>query len=531
MVTTEVKKVERIGFFKKLFVRRDSAQRRAIKILKKELASAKIDLYNIKNDNISAAVARIIYDIYRLSYPLRQSFSLDQSKKRFTPSFESAFVLSFHSEDAIEIQNKFSQDYIKKLTIKYGIEKTYTYIEKLWNDYLDLFDKEKIAQINSIFTNLLYFARFVHFDFYPLLREFDPKLEEANFSKKPSFSSTEGPLLRDDIYKINRALYRFDVDEKLDLGIEKYSKVQNFEPISKDNLSKLKSLIVNLQRNNYLSLIIRAIDKNISPIPVEKPSLINLFSSYSSKRKEDVYKVLNSLKKKIQDEAISSIVSQLFEGSVIGRIKNYHELNNESFIGLGLPIFEHVKLLNYMKAFLTDKYKPSINKVLNELIISGTFISKSVLNSLSNSYYGLNNSLQIITEFDDDLDIDGDRGRAINRLLGTVKKEKGAKGTLKKIIQDTNIKAKLIIDEQIVNLKDMANSIRIILEDYKKKSHIITSNIKKIRGSNNRQFIEELVQAYKDIYLFLKLLSIYTSIKISRAEFEKNKQIVMEQQN
>lgn len=514
-----------MGFFKRIFGG-DPVKRRTLRLLKKELAAARIDLYKIKHDTILPALAKLLFELYRLTYPFKQFIPLDAASGRFPPSFETNFVLVFHTERAREIYDELSEENLKKIVMKDGIKKATPQIEELLNSYFDYFDSETKNRINSIFSNFLNFAHFSHFDFYPLLREFDPGLEEANFLKKPSFSAAEGALLRADLYKLHKLLFGFEVDEKFDRGIEIFSQLKGIEVISKGNLSRLKRMVINLQKNSYTSLVIRAIDRSLEPLLIDKPQRVDIFTAFSFRVKGNVYKFVGSMKKTMTEEVVSSIVSQLFDGNVTGRVKNYNESINEQFKSNGLTLFEYVRPLNYTKAFSTDKYKVFISKLVNELIISGIFMNKSVLTSLSNSYYTLNSHIQEIVELDNSLDIDGDSGKAITRMLSMLKKDKGVKDSLERLINSTNKRAKLIIDEQIVNLKEMAYSLKSILEDYKKTPNRIVTNIKKIRPGSNKQFIDELIQAYKDIYLFLKLIKNYVSISVNRSTVEKQKKIL-----
>ncbi len=519
---------EKFGFFRRLFGGRDPVRKRAIRILKKELSSARMDLFKIKQDIILTPIAKTLFEIYKYTYPLKQFITMDKKSKRFPPSFEEGFILCFHQPEALEVYKKLNEEYIKKLVTKHGVQKTANHVNKQLIEYFDYFDGETIHKINNIFSNFLYFARFTHFDFFPILREFDPKLEEANFIRKPSFSPAEGTFLRNDLYKLHKALYTFDADEKLDQAFKIFTDIKNFEPISKSNYNKLKNLIAGLQKNDYISLIIRAIDKSLAPVQIERPSTFDAFGFYSFKKKGDVQAILNTIKKTMKEQSVSSIVSQLFEGAAVTRVKNYTDLKNDQLQNLGLPVFSYVKPLNYAKAFITDKYKAYISKVINELIISGIFINKGILNDLSNSYYALNSHLHNITAFDNDLDSEGTSGKIIKRLLHSVKREKSARKILEKTINNVNLKAKVIIDEKVVNIKEMAYCLKNIMEDYKLKTPKIISNIKKIRTGSNKQFIEELVKTYKDIYLFLKLISNYVSISVTRAEIETEKASIKE---
>jgi hypothetical protein len=521
-------KKEKLGLFKKLFGAAGAERRRAIRRLKKELASAKVDLYKLKHDTISPAVAKLLFEIYKLTYPIKQFLPFDKQANRFQPSFEESFVASFQEEETRAINEKFDEEFINKLVGKYGVHKTASYVEKLLGEYFDKFSSDTVKEINGIYTNFLAFARFASYDFYPLLREFDTNLEEANFIKKPSFLPTEGSFLRKDLLKLHRTLYAFSADETLDRAMEVFAKIKGMDPISKSNYARLKNMIGNFQKNNYVSLIIRAIDKSLAPIPIETQPVISVFDSFAYKKKGTVQAILASIKSRMKEDSISSLVSQLFGGEVKEQVKNYTESRNDQFKSNGLPVFAFVKPLNYVKAFVSERYKGNINKVINELIISGIFINKAVLNDLSNSYYALDGHLGNIAEFDGDLDQDGNSGRAIKRLLYTIKKDKNAKDTLEKLINDVNRKAKRIIDEKVVNVREMAYCIKGVLEDYKQKNPAVVANIKKIRMNYNKQFIQELVSAYKDIYLLLKLLSNYVSIKVTRAEAERQVSTVSE---
>lgn len=521
------------GFFIRILKNLTNPKRRIYKELKKELSRAKIDLYKLKQDTISTHIAKIIFEIYKLTYPLRNYFQLDKEKKRFTPSFEESYILSFHDEKSLELYKKISsEDEIKKTILQMGmdIKKATSYFEKIITEYLDNFDKEKITEINRSFSNLLYFARFVYYDFYILLREFDPNFEDAQFLKKPSFSPADGPLLRNDIYSLQQSLINFDEGKLLDIGMERAAKIKGFTPLDEKHYSRLKDLISTIKKNEYLVLILKAIDKKLTSPIFQTPAIIDIFSTFVFKIRGLVFSTLSRFKKKIIEDSIKDLISKIYDGDVVGRIKNYSELKNNQLEALGVSKFKYVEALNYLKAFITDKYKPVISKLINELIVEGIFVNKGLLNLLSNSYYYLNNLLNIIEEFDDDLDVEGNTGKTINRLIGNLKKDKNAKFVLERTIEDVNKRALLIISESLVNIKDLAKSIKIIIEDYKKNRPEVVSNIKKIRNVSNTQFIKELIDAYTTIYYFLKLMGFFVSLKVTKGDVEKLKRSIITKQ-
>ena len=507
------------GFFSRLFgFGREGPSKQTYRQLKKELATCNLDVYKLKQDTISVPFARSLYEIYKLTGPLRQLFHLDKKENKLPYAYMEAFVQYYQSETAGGISEKLTDEYINKYAVHNGVKNTVTYIDNLRNEYFNLFDQSMVNKINVYYTNFLYFIRFANFDFFPIIREFDEVLEEENFLDKPNFQPVDGTLLKDELFKLHHALYRFAVGEGIDQGIEVISQLKNVEPMSGNSVHRLKHLIKEFQENQYVSLVIRAIDMNPATIPIRKPVTVEIYNTYAAKKMQDVRNIIHTVKERYRNEAASSIVTQLFGDGAAGRLKNYNESKNDQLADLGLPVFEYATPLNYTKAFSTDRYNAFIRNILNELIIAGSFINKTILNNLSNGYYALNNLIKKIDEFDDDLDIDSSSGSTLHRLIRSVSKDKSSRNILEKTINKVNKKARLLITEEVVHVKEMAFIIKKILDEYKSSTPTIVHNIKKIRSNKNRDFIQDLVNCYKYIYLFLKLMGSYISLKVTKDE-------------
>lgn len=514
---------KKMGFLKRLFGA-ERGKRRTYRMLRRELASVRIDLYRLRQDTISVPFAKLIYEIYKLTFPIKQFLLLDKTGNRLSPSFVEHFILHYHPPEAIETYKCFSEEFIARLAEKNGLSQAALQIKQLFNKYLQSFDQPTIEKINRAYSNFLYFAKFTNYDFFIIVREFDETLEKDNFLKKPSFSPAIGPLLREELYRLHQSLYMFTIDESIDNGIEVLRELKGTTPLSHHSLSKLKHLIEEMQTNQYLSLIIRAIDKRITPLPIRKPNIVDIFHSFTVRKEKEIMMLFNSIKTKYREETISKIISQLFVENASGRIKNYTELKNDQLQALNLPIFKYPIPLNYCKAFLTDRYKSFIARVINELIVGGMFSDKNLLTSLSNNYYALNDSIPMIDELDDDLDIDGRIGRSLEKLIQKAPKDSGMTKLLEKMIIEQNIRAGRIITDIITNSRDMAFALKRILDDYKQKSQNVVVNLKKIRAQKNQQFIEDLVTCYRYLYLFLRLLAYYVPIRapeISKRESAK----------
>ena len=71
------------------------------------------------------------------------------------------------------------------------------------------------------------------------------------------------------------------------------------------------------------------------------------------------------------------------------------------------------------------------------------------------------------------------------------------------------------------------------LEDVISYCNVRLANVRQQVGAAHlvrffEQFIEELLSAYKNSYLFLKLIGNYVTLNVSRSEVEKQKLLTME---
>jgi hypothetical protein len=182
--------------------------------------------------------------------------------------------------------------------------------------------------------------------------------------------------------------------------------------------------------------------------------------------------------------------------------------------------YHFVRPLSYVYSFVTEIYQGMIAEAVNEIIVGANFINKGVLTVLSHSYYALNKIPPKIVKLEKDLDTDGASAEKIKRNLARLQRDNNSRLIVERLIQNIDKQAELIIFESIVNLKDMAKCLKNIIEDYKRVSPALVSNIKKIRTSGNKELIQNLVDSYNKIFQFLRLISKFVSINVSREEFE-----------
>ena len=98
------------GFFSRLFsFGKEGSKKRTFRQLKKQLASCKMDIYRLKQDSISVSFARALFEIYRLTGPLRQLVPLEKGDNKLPYAYVEAFIHYYQSETGREIAEKLNE--------------------------------------------------------------------------------------------------------------------------------------------------------------------------------------------------------------------------------------------------------------------------------------------------------------------------------------------------------------------------------------------------------------------------------------
>ena len=492
------------GVFKRLFGS-GSAGRKTRKRLRREMAAAGVQLFDLKKSTVSIPVARRLYEIYRLTYPVRQLVRVHKNFTVLPESYAESIILYLSPKGARELHGALSGPAIEEQFRKRGFRLAAEEARKRLEEYLEYFDQQLIRRVNSRYSNFLHFIKLAYFDFYPVLREFDQNFEESNFKKKPSFSPVEGSLVVNELKSLHKVISAVEIDETIKAGLEGVAEFRGVSPPTSATLQKLKKEISHLKNAGWLPLILRAFDAG-SLLPAgEAPGIKDICSTYLKKKEKQVRSLIESSTVKYREGTVAPLAARIFDKNPAGRLRNYRK-DSDPLTTQGLPGYDYTVPLNFVLAFMTDRYAEFIEPSVNELIINGEFINHDLLEELSNSYYQLAEIQGSIETFDEELGAEAELRKTIDMLLGSISRNINAVQILKKKVREINSRALRIIVKDAQSLKTMAICLKRIIEDAGTSSPSLVSNVNKLAKTRGG-LLNSLMQSYKYIRLFLKLLS------------------------
>ena len=130
--------------------------------------------------------------------------------------------------------------------------------------------------------------------------------------------------------------------------------------------------------------------------------------------------------------------------------------------------------------------------------------------NFSNRFFAVNELLDYIAGFEDNL---ADSGSNSFRLLSALlsKNISGNEIKIRRTIELINEKIENCNRKSAETFYNLASKLYEILQDYKTQKPIRINNIKAIKGSTNKEFINNLANGYSLIAKYIKIIKSFVS--------------------
>ena len=480
-------------------------KRRLLRDIEKLLRKMRQKYYSPKNYMMLTGMAKFFYEFYKTLGPAKNLIQHADS----SGALKIILIESFLDNEYLELKDKFQEESIRE-RIKYTDTKKLT--EELKQELLDFFaafDAERIKLINGNYGFLRQFINLVHFDYYFLLKKFDANLPEGNFFYKPNFESINGDYIVDelkDFLDLSLAIHD-NINWNMILDILK--DYRGVEVVSRNGWKKLLRKLQEIQRTKVFELVIKHVDNN----PFYKPSphayREKIVESYLAKVKTQTELTIQKMAKEKETKSVEFLCKKIFGTSSVSRMINYNEKMNALFQKKILGGFIYVNPLNYIKAFLVDYNKKMIKDIVDMLIVKGKWTTNILSQQLSDGYQQLVDITDQLFEFDESLAEDTPIGTKLKNILVRADKDKKYARILRQMLKELNDNAKKIMYDAAQGLIILAKNLKNLLDDYSKQPHELIINWKEIDTHTDNTIKDRLVNIYKKIYYFIKLLQYY----------------------
>ena len=500
----------------------EKLRRRKLKQINKELMHLHYKFYMHKTSTMTTQFAVTMYDIYKHTLNLMNVLNM----QRRNATIKTVLIESMLTEKQRELKDKLQEENIKKIlteslpNLKVKIQEINAQLKELVNS----FDTKEIKEIDQTYNQIADISGIINFDYFFLLRKFDSDLTGKESTYVPQFEPIDAKYVLDDIKVYNDLLLTI----KLEVPWDRVIKVANAINETFDHTHDLKKLVHYLKilkKNDYLTMVIQLLDSDPEYKPKAYPSNVKVVNEMLLKIQTDVNLTIEKIIRSIKKQKENSLLSQIFNTTVISRLKHYNLGLNESIQKKMITGFLYVSPMNYLKAFLLDIYKADMKPRFDQLIVHGNWCTVDASNNLAESSTILLKISDQILQFDNECGEDKKIGRDIKKYIHMADHDPNSKNLFKRVINIANTEASKILLSALQHFIILAQELKRFIDDSKHKSTSIIINYHTIKWEWGN-ITEDLIEIYKKIYNFVQLLKFH--VKIPKKEEKKNKEAALE---
>ena len=370
-------------------------------------------------------------------------------------------------------------------------------------------DMNWMNDLDALFNRVLVFLDLIGFDFFFLLKKFDPGLPERDFAYNPHFETLEAASVLEELQDFLEILPSIDPEADWDRILVILKEHRGMEVVARDSLRKALQLVRELQRSGVMLLMVRHILQNPVWKPMVRTHRERIVEPYLSKVKAEAETTAQKVAHGRRNEKLEELARAVFGSGAVTRLSNYSEQSNPEYAQKMLGGFLHVAALNYLRAFLVEYLPKSIREVVDLLIIKGKWSNSQPSNQMSEAFHQLLTVSEKIGQFDTDLAEDGELGRRLKTIALRADRDRKALVQLRTALQQVNDEARTMIGDSVQHFVSIARVLKLAHEDIGKPNPAFLVNWKELRPSSDKELRAVIATAYKKIYNFVQLMQMY----------------------
>lgn len=387
----------------------------------------------------------------------------------------------------------------------------------------------QFAKMDDVISKLKQLADLCHFNFVTPLQIFDDNF--AAHHMEEGYVPVFMPLPVSAFENILQDLYYLTADFSINMSVGNAILALNQLVHDKENDARTKKeLLQNLRRISAVlknPLDAKTLEKLVR-LSKGDPNFVPQKASYSenicknfgerlqSRFQSDELKIRNAIK----DSYVKQELSELFPDGKLETLKGY---NNETMEIIGTNStsnFMWVVPMQILKGFLKVYYGENLRGLLNDIVVEGLFTNPAAKTNFAQMIYALNDSTNLISQFESDFEADGKYSIAtITSYIDASRRDADFGKKLSMLVDEANIEAKDIIQKTSTLLYALSENLTDFLQDAKRSSSEIVSNLKSIMfSSRNRETTSMLELQFPLWKNFFEIIKNYVIIKKSKKE-------------
>ncbi|MFP4363020.1 MAG: DUF5312 family protein [Spirochaetia bacterium] len=506
-------------------------KRKDMRRVQDDLKSFKPSCYKKSSKELTTDFASMLFTLYQNLRPICDILAktLNNPDPKIAQRFKDYLIEVRLPEDIQEKRYAFTYDEMNKRVL--NSSKTDQEIQALsreFSDFVRIFSEPELKAANTELQEMERLIALCRHDWEKTLAYFDASIKLSNPNFKPKFSPTPGKQVLPEILDLYYILGPFRIDNNVEQNLiyllQRISASQ-----SPEYAGRLKKLVANIRKilnkrltPQHILAIIRAISDN----PYLTPKTDTEVKDFVAPMKDRLTKEFNNARERINREKSESEIEKdlnsLFGEADLLVVGGYNSELNRVLQAKGLASFSQVKALQILKSYVVAKFEKLLKDPIKKIIIEGFFEDKQKLNIMSNTYYRCEKSKDRLDMFEESITSDNRVSvPAIQKQLKQASKGKDVSSVVDKMVETIDNRAKEIVSEETNMYYALANYISEIINDYKKSTPELVSNIRTIGGNHNREMMNNILKGYNDTIKFLRVMSHFTILKQQKGRLKR----------
>ena len=450
--------------------------------------------------------AKFFYQLYEKVHGVQlffNRFELEKSTNRIM-----SLLMSPRQKEILDMLDE-NALFEKSKTMKYA--ELSTEVKKLLAEFHNEFTRERVLAINAIYNAMCVLRAFVSFDYYALLRMFDPELREEDFSHKPHFYRVWGVYLVEQLADFESRLKAF-------LAVKNWTRV--FEFIN----SMSNSNVIDTAEWEQLILLLETREE--PPLFENICKLIKKDPKFEVKPSEYKNKIVEKYVKTIDDEAVNTMqtifkelraavirrdVRSLFPNGYSNPLKYYVSDLNELFRQKNLEGYVNCDPLSYLMLFLQKYAKDEIDYIASELNVYGKAVDKEIITDLLENCKKLTEYADKIAELDGKLNPQLAQGYRFHSFLSQKIVKEQEVNNIRTQLDLVNAEALKIVKGAFNLLLELEGIFKKLHKDCQSAQGAIVSNWKELASRSTIPYEQRTADIVDGIEKIRKLEANYIS--------------------
>jgi hypothetical protein len=450
----------------------EQAKKRLLKRMTKMLRDNKYgNFYRIKTGEAAPELAQFFFDVYKAVSPAQVFLQNAAQSSRLKLVTINAFL----DETQLAILEQLIPENIEKRAEETPSRDLAGQMEDEFDLLSKGFDPERVNSIDGCYSLILDMAKFVCYDFYFLLRKFDIQLSEHSFNGNPKFVPIPGPKIANEIKDFLELTACLDLNKNWSEALEVLKSYTGADVVNPKRWDKMLSEIQEVKRSDILEMLVRFITKD--PDWGWKPHFTreHITGEYLEMIRHEIFDTITRITAAKQDARIAKYARMVFGDTNTDRLIYYNAGNDELYKKRNFNGLVYARGLNYLMIFLLDEGE-KLQFFSDLILIRGQWVSPALFRPLSDSVRLLVSLPEKIKALDDSLSDHGSYGSKLEKALTKTEHSKSQIRHINTNLDHLNNEALLIITDAIFNLSVLADSIKDILEDYRRPISLIILN-------------------------------------------------------